>query len=104
MDVRMGIEIGPLRVGRLWSGAEGDRAVLALQRFYTANGLGPEDISDEEKLEAVLQWFIDAVKTYAVEEEASQQLAAQMDAIRNAAREAVSFGGGKKDNRVTTGR
>ena len=63
MATKLTIQIGPLTVEK--SFADDARASAILQAFYADHRLGPDDATNRQKLEAILDWFADYVQAKA---------------------------------------
>lgn len=71
MATQISISTGSLTASRTFQ--NDTRAQAALLRFYLANNIGPADATNQEKLNAVVDWFVDQVVNTSVESHINQE-------------------------------
>lgn len=73
MATTISIATGPLTASRTFQ--NDTRAQAALLRFYTAYNIGPPEATNQQKLNAVVDWFVDQVVNVSVESHVDQERA-----------------------------
>lgn len=89
MTTTISISTGPITASRTF--ADDAKAQAALLRFYTAYRIGAEDLTPRQKLDAVVDWFVDLVVGASVQAHIDGERVISMASLEEAARVIYDF-------------